>query len=254
MWYAARMGRTTIHVSGRVQEVLLGTLLGDGALVQGKGYAHPRVVIRHSAKQRAYALWKAQELAVLAGEHAIVTQGVAGQDGWGGEKIRFQSNTLSELDEIYRLVAPHKKKQVRRTWLNKLTPLSLAVWWCDDGSLVSNTRHGVLCTDGYTEKEVQILKKYLRVVWGIDTVVSAVAHRQNQYRLNIRSKRMLEKWLRLLLPHVPIKEMLYKFLLLYRDDSLQQRWISEMALLSPFSEEEILQVMRERKEKLAHFR
>lgn len=249
------MGRTTTaRVSGREREVLLGTLLGDGAIVKGKGYAHPRIVIRHSVKQQSYIHWKSRELSALASNRPLATQGRGGHDGWGGEKIRFQSRTLSELDEVYCLVIPHGKKQVRRRWLNQLTPLSLAVWWCDDGSLVSNTRHGVFCTDGFSKKEVEILKRYLHVVWGIDTKLVAVTGRQDQYRLTIYSKRMLEKWLRLLLPHVPVPEMLYKFLLLYRDESFQQRWLSEVEKLSHFSRSEIEHEITRRKSVLKHFR
>ncbi len=248
------MGRTTERVSGRVREVLLGTLLGDGAITKGKGYAHPRVVMRHSVKQQSYILWKSQELSSLASDRSIAKQGCDGRDGWGGEKLRFQSLTLSVLDEIYQLVMPHGKKQVRRRWLNQLTPLSLVVWWCDDGSLVSNTRQGVLCTDGFSKKEVEIIKRYLHVVWGVDTKLGAVSDRPGQYRLYMYSKRSLEKWLRIMLPYIPVQEMLYKFLLLYRDESLQQRWISEVAAHSHFSRDEIVRTVANRKEKLKHFR
>ena len=247
------MGRTTKRVSGRVREILLGTLLGDAAIVQGKGYANPRIVMRHSAKQTSYMVWKAKELSLLTSDNAIAMQGKDGKDGWGGMKLRFQSLSLPVLSEVYMLVAPHKKKEVRRKWLNQLSSLSLSVWWCDDGSLISNTRHGVLCTDGYTEKEVHLIQRYLKIVWGIETSIGATS-RPGQFRIHIRSKRMLEKWLRLILPHVPVKEMLYKCALLYRDEALQQRWISEMVSLTSFSEKEIIDIVLARKATLKHFR
>jgi hypothetical protein len=34
----------------------------------------------------------------------------------------------------------------------------------DDGSLIGNKRKGVLCTDGFEEKQVRILSKYLKKV------------------------------------------------------------------------------------------
>ena len=55
----------------------------------------------------------------------------------------------------------------RRSWLNHLTALSLAIWWFDSGSIVSGGRQGCLCTDGFSEGECKILAKYLLVVWGV---------------------------------------------------------------------------------------
>ncbi len=138
-----------------------------------------------------------------------------------------------------------------------MTPLSLAIWWCDDGSLVKNTRQGVFCTEGFTLKDIETLQKYMDNVWNIKTVI----YSQNKfkkdglerYRLWIVGVEELKKFLRLIIPHIPVSPMLYKVLIIYKDPDLQQRWISEIAENSNFPIQEIEDLVRERKSQLKAF-
>jgi len=241
-------------LSEKTQAIIYGGLLGDGSLAVSRGYKNARYQFRHSIKQKEYFLWKAGELKEICGSKCIWRQGTEVQkDGWGSIKLRFGSKALPELTDITLVVGKGNQKTIRRRWLNRLTPLSLLVWWCDDGSLVSNTKHGVFCTDNFSEKEVNILKQYLNTVWKIKTSKFKVSGREH-YRLAVRSRKDLKKFLRIILPYLRVESMLYKFLLLYRDPNLQQRWISEMAKLSIFSEETIKKTVSQRKETLKHFR
>ena len=131
---------------------------------------------------------------------------------------------------------------------------SLAVWWCDDGSIISNGRRGVFCTDGFERDQVEILARYLKIVWNIRTVVAPVKRkrggtRKEYYRIWIRSAEELQKFLRIILPHIEVEEMLPKAILLYNDSQLQQRWISEVVDKTRFSQETVEQWVRQKKEK-----
>jgi len=127
-----------------------------------------------------------------------------------------------------------------------MTPLSLTVWWCDDGSLIGyGGRKGVFCTDGFEKKSVEIISRYLRVVWGIKNIVAPInrdykGEKKQYWRIWIRSQEELKKFLRIILPHIPVPNMLQKVILLYKDDQFQQRWISEVAQLSQFNRDIIL--------------
>ena len=129
----------------------------------------------------------------------------------------------------------------------------------DDGSLVSNTRRGVFCTDSCSLKEVKIIQKYLQKVWGIITHISKTVRSKKDgrtvvyLRLNIRSSEYLMKFLRIVLPYVSVKAMLYKFLLIYKDSEIQQRWISEVSSLSGFDKNSIQEIVNYRKSKLKVF-
>lgn len=222
-----------IPLSSRARAIIFGGLLGDGSLKLHANYRNARFSFRHSAKQRNYFLWKASELKEIAGKQSVWVQGKDKPDGWGGEKLRFQSSALPALTEIFKLTHRGGKFQIRRKWLNQLTPLSLATWWMDDGSLVSNSRKGVLCTDGFSAVAVQLLSKYLKKVWQIETSIHEVAHR-GQYRLHLRSTEQVKRLLKIILPHIFVQDMLAKVLLLYKDSQLQQRWISEVVQLTGF--------------------
>lgn len=252
------MKNRNVSLSDKERSVILGSLLGDGSLKLHKKYRNARFSFRHSIRQKDYFYWKTEQLKRISGKVSIFVQENDGPFG-KNRKLRYQSRALPSLTELYELTHKKGKFTIRRKWLNKMTPLSLAIWWFDDGSLITNTRKGVFCTDGFNEKSVKVLARYLDVIWNINSKVAPVGKKRggNQdkyFRLWIRSNSELKKFLRIVLPHVPTKSMLYKVLILYKDIQLQQRWISEIENLSKFSREEIEEVARERKSKLKFFR
>ena len=195
-------------LSVRSRAIILGSLLGDGSLAVNQHYVNARFSFRHSIKQKEYFLWKARELAEIASEKHTWEQGTnsIGSDGWGGKKLRFQSKALPQLTEIFRLIHKGGKKTIRRKWLNMLTPLSLAVWWMDDGSLVGDTKQGVFSTDSFSLEEVKILDRYMKKVWHITTKIGRT--KEGYFRLGIRSTEELKKIMRIVLRHIPVEEML----------------------------------------------
>ncbi len=246
-----------VSLSDRTYALILGSLLGDGSLKIHNSYANARFCFRHSAKQTSYFNWKVRQLSEISPQKAVFRQQ---PDGFSqsNDKLRYQSQALPSLTEIYRLTHKAKHFRIRRKWLNLMDSLSLAIWWLDDGSIIGNTRKGVFCTDGFDEKAVKVLAKYLKVVWGINTHVGAIIRRRGDqevtsYRIWIRSGEELKKLLRVVAPHVHQEDMLYKVLILYKDPKLQQRWISEIGRLSDFSTDEIESVVKDRKHRLKAF-
>jgi recombination protein RecA len=237
-------------LSQKCQSIVLGSILGDGCLTIHPKYRNARFSFRHSHNQLEYFQWKANELKEICSDKSQWIQGSEEKpDGWGMIKYRFQSLALPALTELHHLT--HKgtsgpTAKIRRKWLNKLTPLSLAIWWLDDGSLVSDSRQGVLCTDSFSLNEVEILHKYLKNVWNVNTSIGQVKE-TGRYRLWIRSTEELKKFLRIIIPHVFVKSMLYKILLLYKDPILQERWISEVVSLGNFSEEVVIEQLNKKK-------
>lgn len=239
------------------KDIILGSLLGDGSLKISNGYRNARFSFRHSIKQKEYFFWKANELKEISGENYFWKSKI--KDGFGGQKLRYQSLAMPELTELYCLT--HKKKvfKISRKWLNLLTPLSLAIWWLDDGSIIGNGRKGVLCTDHFLHEEQRLLVRYLKKVWGIDLCIGKITRiwkgkEKTYYRLWIRSSKELKKFLRLILPYIEVAEMLPKVLILYKDHDLQQRWISEVKELTSFSMASIEKYVAEKKQRWKIFR
>lgn len=240
---------------GRCKEIILGSLLGDGSLTLSKGYVHARFSFRHSVRQKDYFFWKANELKSISGEKSVWEQGRGGQDGWGRAKWRYQSRALPELTEIHHLAVREGKKFIRRKWLNLMTPLSLLVWWLDDGSLVRNSRRGVFCTDGFSLAEVKILRRYLETKWGVISRVGKLGREgKNYFRLWLTSTEELKKFLRMILPQLKVETMLSKVIILYNDSELQERWISEVASLTKFPLEVVKTHLEEKRRRYKRFR
>ena len=243
-------------LSDRSKEIILGSLLGDGSLKIPSRYKNARFSFRHSMHQKDYFFWKANELKEISGNSYFWKQK---PDGFGGEKLRYQSLALSHLTDLYNLTHQEDKFVARPGWLNLLTPLSLAVWWLDDGSLIVNSRRGVICTDPFPYEFQQALANYLERTWEIKVKIAKTNRNWNgkkieYYRLWIRSGEELKKLLRLILPHVKTASMLPKVLLLYRNTELQQRWISEVCSLTGFPEGVVQKYVDLKKEKWKSFR
>ena len=241
----------------RIRDIILGALLGDGSLAINPKYRSPRFSFRHSIKQKEYFFWKMEMLKEICGASCYWLQGSEKKpDGFGTVKYRFQSKASPYLTEIYNLT--HKgvtgtKVRVTRAWLNQLSPLSLAIWWQDDGSLVSDSRQGVICTDGFSLKEVEIIHQYFKNVLKIETKIGRIAN-QDKYRIWIRSSEELKKFLRIIIPHIFVKSMLYKILLIYKDSQIQKRWISEVETLGNFSKVDLEKALFDKKSKSKQFR
>ena len=247
-----------VPLSDHVKEIILGTLLGDGSLKMQKKYVNARLQFRHTEKDSEYFFWKTKKLNEIAGEKSVNLQK---PDGYSkNNKLRFLGKTLPALTQLYELTHRNNTLNIRRTWLNNMSAISLMVWWCDDGSLIGDGgRKGVFCTDGFDKKSVKIIAQYLHKVWNIQTKIAPInrsrGNKQEQYwRLWIYSTEDLKSSLRIIIPHIPVKTMLRKVLLLYKDSQMQQRWISEVISLSKFSKEIILIELEKKKKKWKNFR
>lgn len=245
----SRKKLSLISLSDQCKAIIYGSLLGDGSLQLQKNYKNARFYIRHSIVQEEYFLWKVNALQEIASDRSIQ---MSERSGYGLNKsLLFQSRALPQLTEIHDITHDKNRLLIQRRWLNHLTPLSLAVWWLDDGSLISNNRKGVLCTDGFDEKSVLLLARYLKVVWDVDAHVGPIVrHREDRhyskevyYRLWFGTEE-LKKFLRIILPAIPAC-MVRKVLLLYKDAEFQQRWISEILdKNSTISENDIVRFLK----------
>lgn len=246
-----------ISLSDQCKSIIYGTLLGDGSLQLSSGYKNARLSIRHSQIQEEYFLWKAAHLHEISSPKSIQMQRPDKNSYSKNSKLIFQSRaSCGPLTQLYTLIYKQKRFSIQRRWLNHLTPLSLAIWWCDDGSIIgSPPRRGVLCTDGFDEKAVRRLALYIEKVWGVRARVAPI-HRDRKYGAFTKQEyyriwfctEELKKWLRIILPYIPVQSMVYKVLLIYKDSQFQQRWISEVKTALPQFSKEIDVILTKRKQ------
>ncbi len=111
-------------------EVLLGGLLGDGALSPTRSGHGARFRIGHGQAQTAYADWKASLFGNLRVSRTTNDAGAVFHD----------VQPLPELAELRDAVYLGGKKVLSYEYLKRLTPLSLAIWYQDDASFTVRSK------------------------------------------------------------------------------------------------------------------
>lgn len=225
-----------ICLSENCKSVILGSILGNGSLKIDKCYKNTRLKIRHSETSVPYLEWKLSFLEELGG--SVVAQK---SDGFSkNKKILYQSKVSESLTMLHKLTYANNNLCIKRSWLNRLTPLALAIWWLDDGSLISGRRRGVFCCEGFQKSDLLLIIRYFKIVLGIELRLGQITKSNSSkeyFRLYLNTSE-LKKFLLLIAPHIQIKTMLYKIILFYKDESEQQRWTSAIKEKLPqFSKE-----------------
>ncbi|MBA3605931.1 MAG: recombinase RecA, partial [Acidimicrobiia bacterium] len=164
-----RVMESVSHVLSEQQwQVVLGGLMGDGALSETRHRASARFRWGHGAKQVEYGDWKASLFANIGVRRSTNAKGAVFHD------VR----PLVELAELRHAVYFGGKKVLSDDYLKELTPLALAVWYMDDGSLAirakgvqERTREGSgrseICVAAFDVGSQRRLRDYLADVWGI---------------------------------------------------------------------------------------
>jgi recombination protein RecA len=112
------------HLSPFQWDVILGSLMGDGSLSASRSGHGARFRIGHGEKQAAYADWKASLFGNLTVSRSTNDRG----------SVFHDVQPLPELAELRRAVYLGGKKVLSWEYLKRLTPLSIALWYQDDGS------------------------------------------------------------------------------------------------------------------------
>ena len=239
-------GKEYYGFSWYIHDILYGSALGDGHFACRTRNSNCRVRLGHSAKQKDYFLWKTR----------IVEKNFGGtfhhtryENENHDDYFQYNSRTHKELTAFYFDLYKKKdgesaKLQLRLKWLNRMTALGLMIWFFDDGYL-HRTRIIRLHTESLGYRGVLKLQKYLEQSWNIPSRIDRIYRGEDQYIITIRASDS-PSFLEIILPVIPkeCRSMLYKVALVYKNTKLQQRWISKLIELSPFTEEEIANYYR----------
>lgn len=114
----------TTRLSAMQWEVLLGTLMGDGALSPSRSGMAARYRFGHGKAQTAYADWKASLWCNIPSSRNTNDNGA----------VFYDFTPLPELAELRKALYWPQGKVLSYDYLKALTPLSLALWYCDDAS------------------------------------------------------------------------------------------------------------------------
>ena len=156
-------------VSKHLKEILVGKLLGDAHLeTQNNGKTY-RFKFEHSEKQKEYIFWLYKRLEKFCGTSPRIKTGT--RNGKTYKKYFFQTKSFPNFVFFGKQFYEDKKKVIPKRIIRKLlTPLSVAVWFMDDGSVKSGDTNGRLFnTQGFSKKEVSLLSETLNNKFNLHT-------------------------------------------------------------------------------------
>ena len=146
-------------LSERQKEILIGSLLGDGCVSKHhEGINSCRYIETHSIDQIDYALWKYNEFKnFISNDYRIIDKKY--EKSYKGSKpsVFFETMLNKEFVLFYEKFYPKGEKKVPSDIESILSPLSLAVWYMDDGSIDKKTGVMRISTYSFDENQINIL-------------------------------------------------------------------------------------------------
>ena len=157
-----------LKVSKRQKDIIVGLLLGDGHLEKQGEFS--RLKIEYSLSSKEYVQWLYEELKPFV---------LSPPKEKRSSNYYFQTLSVRNLkffrDQFY---DERGKKRIPKIIGKMLNPLSVAVWFMDDGSIKSAKHRGYnLHTLDFKRKDLKLLLKVLKERYGIDARI----HLQGKY-------------------------------------------------------------------------
>ncbi|MFH1898906.1 MAG: hypothetical protein ABIJ82_00330 [Patescibacteria group bacterium] len=186
--------RQKIVITNRQLEILVGCLIGDA-------YIHPRgqIQIAQSSKQSPYVYWKYRELKNLA--YGLPTK----IERYDKRYLKSYSQSRFWLRQFFRgwrkIFYPKGKKIFPTEFEKYVTPLSIAVWYMDDGNY-SEGRNVKIATDGFSLSDREKIKELLLRKFNLRSTL----HKSGKLRISNDS---LKDFFRLIRPYIH-SSMIYK--------------------------------------------
>ncbi|MBI4079553.1 MAG: hypothetical protein HY429_04640 [Candidatus Levybacteria bacterium] len=178
-------------VTNRQKEILIGSLLGD-AYITRRG----QIQFEQSTHQKEYLFWKKKELETISYENVSFVKRLDKRYQKETNSYRFWTRQFFQewREEFY----PNKKKVVPKN--TQLTPLTLAVWYMDDGCLSDN--RCIIATDGFCSNDIVFLQELLVSRYNIKSSL------KNRSKIFIH-KISLQRFFAIIDPYI-IQSMRYK--------------------------------------------
>lgn len=181
-------------------QVLLGKLLGDGSLQMRQWSA--AVYYGHKSSQREYLDWTRRALGDLAKATEITRT-----SGYGAEMAVTWTVFNAKIRDRFGSMVESGKKRVPEWVADAMTPLTIAFWYMDDGSLAHDEDQedrAMFAVCAFDQTSVAILQRGLQR-YGIDSVFYTSLNKTSDAehpRLRINSDDA-ERLFLLIAPYVP---------------------------------------------------
>jgi hypothetical protein len=172
-------------VGTELRSAVIGMVAGDAGIKQQKGCKSVSLRICHAERQREYLEYKRDILQNLFSEWEIPVSCI-NNSGYPG--VYLATRTHPRLRVIHKWFYSGGKKRFSRRILNYLTPLGIALWYMDDGSLSYKKRAGEIhgreihLNTYCSLEEAEVIQAYFKEVWDVSW---AIVFNKGFYRLRM---------------------------------------------------------------------
>lgn len=157
-----------ISPSKEQKSILFGTILGDGYL-QRTGKKNARLCLEQGCEQKEYLLWKVKKLGKFFQGKAKCLQRIHPISKQKYCYWRHQSQSTPYLGKIRNIFYPEGNKIIPKGLEKYLTPITLAVWYMDDGYYYERDRCSYLYLGNVKEDEAKVAVRALLKKFDIAT-------------------------------------------------------------------------------------
>lgn len=188
------------------KEMIVGTVLGDGCIApHGRKNKSYRLIVGHCEIQKDFLMWKKS---ILGNFVNVINR----REDKRKNSIMYNFTTVvhNEFKFFYHLFYENNKKIIRTEIINYITPLSVAVWFSDDGSINKNVNMRI-STDGFTKKENEVLQEMFKTKFDIKCKICTYTRNGKDYHFLSFNKANSELLTKLIKPYV-IDCMKYKIM------------------------------------------
>lgn len=147
-------------LSSTQHEILIGSLLGDGTLRKQGSRTNALLEVNHSVAHKDYVDWKYRHF-----QSYVLTPPKCRSGNGQRVAYRFTTRSLPIITTYFRKFYDGRRKHVPRDI--RLTPLSLAVWFMDDGSKSRSSFY--LNSQQFSDDDQHFLQERLQTDLGLVT-------------------------------------------------------------------------------------
>lgn len=193
-------------MNSRKKAILVGMILGNVHL-QKTGMKNARIKLEHSEKQKDYLIWKGEQFSEFfqgKPKRLVRFNPVCKKKYvyW-----RWQSNASPEIGKFHRLFYHNGKKTLPQELSSILvSPLSVAIWFMDDGYFYPRDRKAYIYIPKYSHQELERLITVLKNNFSLEAKIK-IKKRGNL--VLVFSVQETKKLIALIKPYI-IPSMAYK--------------------------------------------
>ena len=213
--------KKSLKLSKIQKDLIIGSLLGDGNLRLMGRSKEASYVVDHSGKQKDYVFWKYDLISDWVNNKPRILYRVYHKDVKRLLiSVRFQTFNHPEFTYWYKIFYQHDRKIIPSNIKDILiSPLSLAIWFMDDGN--KNHKAVFFNTQQFEKYEQERLIKCLRINFGLECSLNkhSISNGKQLYRIRVNTKsthvfnelvgNYLLPSMRYKIPFIPVTTSLY---------------------------------------------